>query len=105
MTWENRLELNHAIGIRLLDTPQERGVEVGSVISVTVSVCDQAGVDASGVAVPDVPPEIGDRFAGCYVHELPIEDDGDSGLGFANVGANVLAQNIVLGAGQYRLRL
>lgn len=96
MAREDRLELDDAVGIRFLDTTKEGRVEIGGIVSVAIACCDEAGVYAGAVAVPDVPPKIGDRFAGCNVDELSFDDDGYAGLVFRNVGADVFAEHIIL---------
>ena len=96
MSWKNRLELDHAIRIRFLDAAKESSVQVGSVSRVAVTGSDEARVDARAVAVPDVPPEIGNRFTGGYVNELAFDNDGHTGLVFADVAADVFAQDVVL---------
>jgi hypothetical protein len=45
VTREDGLELHDAVGVGLLQTAQEGGVEVCLVVGVTVAVGDDAGVD------------------------------------------------------------
>jgi hypothetical protein len=58
VTGEDRLELHYAIAIRLGDTTKKSGIIVAEVVSVSVASGDKAGIDTSGVAVPNVPTRI-----------------------------------------------
>lgn len=91
VAWEDGLELDYAVGIGFLDAPEEGRVEVGCVVCVAVTGCDETRVDARAVAVPDIPPQARDWLAGCHVHELCFDDNWDAGLGLADVGADVLS--------------
>lgn len=90
VTGEHSLELCHTIGIGLLNTAQEGLVEVGSIVAVTVHATLNTRVDTGGVAVPDIPVEVLDRFAGVDIDELSVENDRDSILTVPNVRADEL---------------
>lgn len=74
-----------------MNTAKESSVQVRGIVRVAVAGSDETGVDTCAVAIPDVPPEAGNRLTCCDVDELAFDDDGDTGLVFADVGADVFA--------------
>lgn len=74
-------ELGYAVVLGGLETTEEGGVDVEKVGRVTVAVCDYAGVNASGVAVPEVDHGVDDWVAGVYVNYLDVHDEFDTLLG------------------------
>lgn len=93
--WEDGLELCNAVRVGLLDAAQEGLVDVGGIARVAVALCDDAGVDASGVGVPHLEVDVGDRLAGVDIDDLVVENGVDAVLVLADVAADVLASNIV----------
>jgi hypothetical protein len=53
VAWEDGLELGDTVGIGLLDTAEESGFEVRSIVAVSVALSSDAAVNPGGVAVPD----------------------------------------------------
>lgn len=94
---EDGLELDDTVVVGELDTTEEGGVQAG------LAGLD-AGVDTGGVAVPDVDGDLGDGIAGVDVDVLDLEEDGDTvaELGLDDVGAHVLADDVVGAVGDLR---
>lgn len=55
MAREYGLELHNTVAVGLGNAAEEGVVVVGQVIGVAIASGDQAGVDTSGVAVPNIP--------------------------------------------------
>lgn len=73
MSGEDGLELRNAHVVRLLQTPKGSVVEIAHVTGSAVAICDNATIDASRVAVPDIQIYGGDRLAGRTVNDLYIQ--------------------------------
>lgn len=65
-----------------LNTTQESLVQVGLVVGVSVTACDNAGVDTGGVAVPEVGVDVWDGVAGVDIDQLDVEIQGHTRLVF-----------------------
>lgn len=93
MTGEDGLKLNNTIVVGDLDTTKESGVQT--------SLGANAGVNTSGVAVPDVGGQVGDSIAGRYVDVLDLEEQRHSvtELCFDDVGSQVFADDVVRTSG------
>ncbi len=70
MAWEEGGELRDAFCIGGLVTVQKCRVDIGGVGGFTVSVGDNVGIDAGGVAVLDLDHGVHDKIAGCRVSYL-----------------------------------
>lgn len=90
MAWEYGFEGGDAIGVSSLNTTEESRVP-----SNIIAVSYNAGVVASGVAVPDIDVDIWDGLAGGNVDVLNFEVKGDTGLAFSNILANEFSSNVV----------
>jgi len=92
VAWEDGLKSNNTVGICGLDASQEGTVP--SSISYISSDID-AGVDTSGVAIPDIDVHIWNAKTGGDVDVLDFEVEGDTGLAFGDILTNVLASDVV----------
>lgn len=70
MAWEDGIEPYDAVLVGLLDPAEEGRVDVCCIVAVAVSALHDARVDARGVAVPDIPPEVRDGVTRLDVNEL-----------------------------------
>lgn len=91
VTGEDRLKGSDAVLVGLLETTESHVVKVGDIVAISVAVILHTRVDTGGVAVPDVPPELGDRLAGVDVDELSVHVVHNTGLVIDDVLAVVLA--------------
>jgi hypothetical protein len=82
---ENTRILDDAFGIRSLETAQESLIDIRSVCCVAIAGCNDSGVDASGVTVPNVRSEVFDGIASFSVNELKVPNDVDASLILADI--------------------
>lgn len=115
VTGESGLEVNNTVGVTFLDTTEESGVDVQRVGGVTVTAGDNSRVDTlcksvicflvdtigfsqgiaySGVAVPQISVDLGNRLAGVGVDELDVHEEGNTLLILGNVLTNKLTSDV-----------
>jgi len=89
MSREDCLKLNDTIMIGDLNTTKESGVQT--------SLGANAGVNTSGIAVPNVSGQIGDSIAGGDINVLDLEEQRHSvaELLLDDVGSQVFADDVV----------
>lgn len=88
MPWEDGFKLHDAVGVGLLDSTEESGVEVGLVVRIAVARGGHARVDTSRVAVPGVDVDGGNWRAGGGVDELDVKVQWNTSLVLAYVIAD-----------------
>lgn len=94
VTGEDGLELSNTIRVGLLNASKPSLVNVGLIRAIAIAVGNDTRVYASGVAVPHLQVDIGDRVAGFDVNNLVVEDDVETLLIFNDVLTNVFAGHI-----------
>jgi hypothetical protein len=98
------LVLRDAIDVGLHDATQESCVDVAQVVGVAVAGRYDAGVDACGVAVPDVHVDGWEGLASAGVNELNVEIQRDAFLAIGDVAADELAVDVVRAHGDFGLQ-
>lgn len=95
MAGNNRLESGNALGIGSSDTAEESRVDIDAVRAVTVSRGDNTGVNAGGVAVPEVDVDVWNRLAGVDVDDLDVHGHGHTLLSLGNVLTDEFTGDVV----------
>lgn len=90
---ESRIELQDSVLVAELDTAEHGIVEVGCIGNVAVTVCDNATVNTSGVAVPCLESNLRDWLASVGIDELDIESQRHTWVAIGNVLADVFARD------------
>lgn len=95
MAREDGSELSYAVIFRRLKTSQEGLVNVASIGAVSVSAGNDAGVNTSGVAVPEVNHGVDNWLAGIHVDDLDVQNKFDTFLVFDDVAADEFTSGIL----------
>ncbi|KAI6770948.1 hypothetical protein HG531_009803 [Fusarium graminearum] len=94
VTREDGLKLSNTVTVGLLDSAEPGLVDVCFVRVVAVAVCNDAGVNTSGVAVPHLEVDVGDGIAGLDIDDLVVEDNVESILLLDDVFSDILASDV-----------
>lgn len=94
VTREDGLKLSNTVAVGLLDSAEPGLVDVCFVRVVAVAVCNDAGVNTSGVAVPHLEVDVGDGIAGLDIDDLVVEDNVESILLLDDVFSDILASDV-----------
>jgi hypothetical protein len=95
VAWKDGMELSNTVVISLLETTEKGSVEVAVVVGVAVSTGDDAGVDTSSIAVPEVQIDTGDRLTGGAVDHLDVHVERDTCLFLGDIAADQFAAYII----------
>ena len=95
ITYEDGLELHHAVRISRIDAAEECLVDVARVVRVSVAGLNHTGIDTRRVAVPDIPKDSFKRLARVDVNELAVEDYIHTRLVLSDVVTDQLSRNPV----------
>jgi hypothetical protein len=94
VTGEEGIERYNTIAVSGLNATEESSVDVRGIGSVAITLRNDARVDTSGIAVPDISIQIFNTLTGIDVDKLNIEDDWHARLSFLEVRSNQFTLDI-----------
>lgn len=95
MARNNHIEGGNTLRVGLDDTTEKGCVDVASNRGISITARDDARVDTSSIAAPQVDVNVGDWIAGVGVDDLNIESQRNTVLGFSDVATDIFALDVV----------
>lgn len=73
MSGHESLKLNDTIAVGLLDPTQEGCIKIACVIGITIATGGNAGVDTSGIAMPEIEVDSRDGLTSGSINDLDVQ--------------------------------
>jgi hypothetical protein len=103
VAWEESSKFRNPLIVSWLQASEESVIDVCWVCGPdAIAAGDNARVDTSGVAMPDLDHCVCDWIAGVHVDDLGVEDEFDTFLVLSDVFADIFSRDPVWALGHFR---